>query len=933
MNDLIELNARADGHYAFLFTDIEGSTKRWAMFPGNMGAALARLDVVLNDVVRAAGGEVFKTTGDGSHAVFAKVSAALTAAAALQSRMDAEDFGAVGGIKLRIGVHCGPAAFREGDYFGLTLSRTARIMAAGHGGQVLVSAAAAEAAGIGFSIRSLGMHRLKDLAQAEELFQLTGPGLEAPFPPLRALDETSTNLPLQPGAFFGRESELATLRDLLTEHQLVTLLGPGGIGKTRLALQAAADGLHAYPDGVWLVELAGLTESAQVAPAMAAALNLRLGESGDPGEQLASALRDAVMLIILDNCEHLIAAAASLAASLVRRTPGVRLLATSRRPLGLPGEQSFALPSLAVPDIQALSGITAETAARYAAVRLFVDRAALVQPGFKLDGGNAADISAICQRLDGIALAIELAAARTRLMRPKDLLSRLNDRFRLLTGGARTNAARQRTLRALIDWSFDLLDEAERVALRRLSVFSGSFDLGSAEAVVSGAPIDPADVLDLVAGLLDKSLITRLTAQDRPPRYRLLDTTRHYALEKLEQAGETGALRRAHALNMVAVFGEARRRYPMTDTIVWRADVEPEIENLQAALAWAIGDDGDAGIALALVARLWPVVLEVLIDWGTFRALTRTAIKKLTPEMSREDAAWLWMNLASDHSATARETAASAGTAQALFDALGDKPMEGLTASIAAYYWSTAGDASAAEIPAGIARGILQIVPQNLISARMHYILAAQLWTTARDMPGSAASYRDNDIALEIYKRFRNQTGIIEVSSNLANEQARRGDYAGAIESTRCNAVQNRARRDWRGLNCDLVNQTTFCLLAGDDAAAARAAREALPSSLEPFDQAWTAAFTGSLALLAARSGALETAARLAGYSNHVSASLDLSETVEQLVWDALTALLVQAERSGEMQGAIRARLMKEGAALSLEAALKLAAEFLPVDR
>jgi predicted ATPase/class 3 adenylate cyclase len=935
MDDLIRLNTPAEAHYAFLFTDIEGSTARWAEFPDHMGAALARHDALLRDVVRAAGGTVFKTTGDGGHAVFTTVATALEAAVALQARMAAQDFGAVGGMRLRVGVHCGPAELRDGDYYGLVLSRTARIMAAGHGGQVLVSAAAAGAVGdaaSGFSLRSLGAHRLKDLGPAEELFQLHAPGLPIAFPPLRALDSRPNNLPLQISAFIGRETELETLRGLLASQKLVTLLGPGGIGKTRLALQAVAAAVEGYPDGVWFVELAGLTEPAQVAPTVAAALNITLGDADDRDEQLASALRGAAMLIILDNCEHLVAAAASLAAALLRRNSGVRILATSRSSLGLPGEQIFELPTLAVPEIDASPTMMAKAAAGYAAVRLFVDRAGLVQPGFRLDADNVADIVAICRRLDGIALAIELAAARTRLMRPKELLARLNDRFRLLTGGGRTSAARQQTLRATIDWSFDLLDEAERVVLRRLGVFAGSFDLDGAEAVISGGPIGTADVLELLAALLDKSLITRLTAQDRPPRYRLLDSTRHYALEKLEEAGETAALQRAHALHMVALFGEARRRYPETDTIVWRADVEPDIENLQAALAWAFCDDGDAGIAIALVARLSPLVTEALIDWGTFRSLGRAAIKKLAPDTPLEDAARLWANLTSDHTATPRAVAASAETAQALFHALGDVPMEGLTAAIAAYYLTLAGDEAGAQVRADVAYANLNKFGPNLTSARILYILAACPSVAARRKQAFPDADDDNIAALKIYRKFNNQTGILEVSANLADKQARSGDYAGAIESTMRSAVQNCARRDWLSLHCDLVNQTTFCLLAGDDAAAARAAREALPYSLEPFDQAWTSAFTGSLALLAARAGALETAAKLAGYTSHVinAVDLDLSQKVEQRVWDALMALFTQAESLATLPAAVRARLMEEGAALSLEAVLNLALEFLP---
>jgi predicted ATPase/class 3 adenylate cyclase len=922
MDDLIRINALVAGHYAFLFTDIDGSTRRWAIFPEAMGAALARHDALLREVVSQAGGAVFKTTGDGGCAVFGTVAAALAAAAALQTRLAAEDFAAVEGIKLRVGVHCGPAEFRAGDYFGLTLSRTSRIMAAGHGGQVLVSAAAG-AVPSGLSLRSLGLHRLKDLGQAEEIFQLAGPGLGAEFPPLRALDARPNNLPLQPSSFFGREAELAELRGLLANHKLVTLLGPGGIGKTRLSLQAAADALDAYADGVWLVELAGLNQAEQVAPAAAAALNITLG-GGEPEAQLAAALRGANMLIILDNCEHLIEAAASLAAALLRRNAGITLLATSRSPLGLPGEQSFALSTLAVPAAGALPGITAAAAAGYAAIRLFVDRAALVQPGFTLEPANAADIAAICLRLDGIALAIELAAARTRLLRPKDLLARLNDRFRLLTGGARTHLPRQQTLKALIDWSFNLLTEAERAAFRRLGIFAGSFDLAGAEAVLPGGVIDAAGVLDLVASLLDKSLVTRLPAEHREPRYRLLESTRQYALEKLAEAGETASLHRAHAQHMIAVFGEARHCYPDTDAVAWTAIVEPELENLQAALAWAFGDAGDDGIAVALAARLRPLGSLALLATATLYAFARAALQKLTQDTPGEDAAWLWLSRAQDRTVDSRANAAAAETAQALFDALGNRPMAGRAASIAAFSLTRAGDAAGARRCADAARAILRSSPPNLTKADILNILGSHQVIAARDAADLAGAQRDFTAALQIYGKLNHRTQLLSVSGNLAEIQAQLGDYAGAIESARRNLAQGPGRDI---TTFTLVNLTSYCLLAGDDAAARRATREALP--LVADNPLYGALFTGSLALVAARAGGLEAAAKLAGYTDHAYVSLnEMREAVEQRVWDALLVVFAEAEAAGILPGATRTRLMGEGATLSLEAALNLELRF-----
>lgn len=930
MDDLISLNARAEAHYAFLFTDIEGSTTRWAKFPQQMSVALARHDALLRDLVRAAGGTVFKTTGDGGYAVFTTVAAALEAAAALQMLMALEDFDAVGGITLRVGVHCGAAEYRDGDYYGLVLSRTARVMLAGHGGQVLVSAAAGamHEAPAAYSLRSLGKHRLKDLGQAEEIFQLVAPGLPHAFPPLRALDARPNNLPLQTNAFFGREAELAALRGLLGQHKLVTLLGPGGIGKTRLALQAGADTLDDYADGVFLVELAGVTQAEQVPATAAAALNINLG-GGDLAEQLASALRGAAMLIILDNCEHLIEAASSLAAAVLRRNAGVTVLATSRSPLGLPGEQSFALPTLPVPDAAALTGITAEAAAGYAGIQLFVARAALVQPGFALNAENAVDIAAICQRLDGIALAIELAAARTRMMRPKDLAARLNDRFRLLSDGVRTHLPRQRTLRALIDWSFDLLTEPERVAFRRLGVFAGSFDLAGAEAVLPGGPIDALDVMDLVTSLLDKSLVTNLPAADRESRYRLLDSTRHYALEKLDLAREIAALRRAHALHIVTLFRAARRRYLDTDTLAWHADVEPEIENLQAALGWAFGDAGDDGIAIALAACLWPMARHGFVSPPAYFGFLRTAVTKLAPDTLDEDAAAIWRSLAADRSAGARAQAAAAETARALFETLQDRQMAGHAAASAAFDLMRAGDAAKAQTCAEAARAILRTSPPNLTTADTLSLLGNYQSIAARDSTSFAAARRDYSSALEIYEKIKNPAGMRIVSDALAEVQAMLGDYAGAIESAKRNVAQNRARRDWRMLTNALVNLTNYNLLAGDNAAAACTALEALPLLAEQDDKSLDACFTGGLALLAGRFGGLETAAKLAGYTTQYYLSKQLTmETVEQRVWDVLISLFTEAETTGKLSPESRDELLKAGATLTLQSALQLPLPF-----
>jgi hypothetical protein len=511
------------------------------------------------------------------------------------------------------------------------------------------------------------------------------------------------------------------------------------------------------------------------------------------------------------------------------------------------------------------------------------------------------------------------------MMRPKDLLTRLNDRFRLLTGGARTHLPRQQTLRALIDWSFALLSEQERIAFRRLGVFAGSFDLSAAEAVLAGDGIDALEVLDLVASLLDKSLVTRLPAAGEEPRYRLLDSTRAYALEALAQAGETQARRRAHAAHMVTLFGAAQNRYWNTDTLVWRASIEPEIENLLAALEWAFSDAGDDAIAIALTARSAPLRGQALLARPTYFAFVREAMTKLTPDTPTKDAAQLWMALSFDPSAGVRACATAAQTARALWETLQDRPMVGRAAALTARLLIRAGDEAGARRSAEAAWAILPTIKPNLVKAPILSNLASYQTLAGSDATAMEAARRDFAASLEIFEKFNNQIGMLMVSSNLVELQAKHGDYGGAIASVRRNATLGRVRRDWYNLSYDLVNLTSYALLAGDDAAAAQAAREAVPLVIEMEDHHIGACFTGSLALLAARAGALAVAAQLAGHTEHFwTAHQQTMGATEQRVWDALMALFDVAAVAGTLPAETRTALMAQGAALSLREALEL---------
>ena len=542
------------GTVTFLLTDIERSTHLWEQHPEAMPAALARHEVLVSEVVQEHGGVVVKSRGEGDSlfAAFARAVDAVVAAGALQQVLHAEPWPEGLVLRTRLAVHTGDAELRAGDYYGAAVNRCARLRAIAFGGQTLLSLATQELVRdrlpVGATLRDLGEHRLRDLVRPERVFQLDVPGVPTELRPLRSLEAFPNNLPVQLTSFIGRERELAEVKQLLEHHRLVTFTGAGGTGKSRLSLQVAADLMDAYPDGVWLVELAPLTDPRLVPGAVADVLGLR-EEAGRPLlGTLADVLRTKALLLILDNCEHLIGACAELAEALLRQSTQLRILASSREALGIAGEQPFRVPSLSLPDPRRLSSTTPDLATALSqseAVRLFIDRVVTIQPHFHVTNRNAPAVAQICHRLDGIPLAIELAAARVKVLPVEQIASRLDDRFRLLTGGSRTALPRQQTLRALIDWSYDLLSETERTLLRRLSVFAGGWTLEAAEAVCAGDGVDEYDVLELLTHLVDKSLALP-EEHDGDVRYRLPETVRQYARDRVLEAGEAAPLAERH---------------------------------------------------------------------------------------------------------------------------------------------------------------------------------------------------------------------------------------------------------------------------------------------------------------------------------------------------------------------------------------------------
>ena len=615
--------SQPQGTVTFLFTDIEGSTLLWEQYPTAMSAALQRHDALLRGVIEEWGGYVFKTVGDAFCAAFATAPQALNAALQAQQRLQAEAWGETP-LRVRMALHSGVAEARDNDYFGPTLNRTARLLSAGHGGQVLLSRAAAglvrDALPEGAGLRDLGERRLKDLTQPEHIYQLEMPGLPAAFQPLKTLDAYRHNLPLQITSFVGREREIAELRTMLRPDagqgtkRLVTLTGPGGSGKTRLSLQVGAELLDLFPGGTWLIELAPLNQPELVAQAAASAMGLVLPGDRLPEQALAEALGERRALLILDNCEHLVAACAALADRLLRLCPQVQLLASSREALGVPGEVTYYVPTLPAPDPRHLPGL--EQLTQYEAVRLFIERAAAARPGFQVDNRSAPAVAEICARLDGIPLAIELAAARTRLLTPEQIAARLDDRLRLLTGGSRTLLPRQQTLRALIDWSHDLLSPAEQRLFRRLAVFSGSWGLEDLEPVC----LDESDVddpLDLLASLVNKSLVIP-AEQHGEMRYHMLETIREYAWEKCGLAGgstrpdEQTSLRERHLGHMLELAETAEvhlfHRAQEDQYLTWLNRLHAQEDNLRQALNWALQDAGGPRQRIEAGLRLYGAV-------------------------------------------------------------------------------------------------------------------------------------------------------------------------------------------------------------------------------------------------------------------------------------------------------------------------------------
>ena len=595
------------GLITYLFTDVQGSTPLWQRHPIEMKDVMARHDSLIISAVEESGGIVVRPRGEGDSifAVFASATDAVAAACSAQQLIQKEEWPDGIAISVRMAVHTGESELREHDYYGAAVNRCARLRSIAHGGQILVSEATAQLVRDGLSgeisLRDMGSHRLKDLQRPEQVFQLTHPGLPADFPALNSLDSHPNNLPVQLTSFFGREEEIDEVNSLLSTARLVTLLGAGGSGKTRLSQEIGVSIIDDYPDGVWFVGLAALSDPKMLRPHVAEIFNV--GE-----DALNGFLGGKSVLIIVDNCEHLVAAAASLVQSLLS-SPDVKVIATSREALNLAGERIFQVPPLPIPENKADQVIIAGCPS----VDLFVERAQSASPAFQLTASNADSVNQIVRRLDGIPLAIELAASRVKLLQPAEIASRLDESFKLLTGGPVDVLPHHQTLERAIDWSYDMLDPEQQMLFRQLSVFRGGFTLDACGAVMGTE--DEFEALDALGDLVDKSLVLT-TPSEEETRYYLLEPLRQYAASKLtpDEVAVAGS-RHAHHFQDLAERAAPELHGPRQRE--WLARLETEHDNLRAALSWGL-EIGDVELAQRTASALfWFWIVRRHVDEGT----------------------------------------------------------------------------------------------------------------------------------------------------------------------------------------------------------------------------------------------------------------------------------------------------------------------------
>jgi predicted ATPase/class 3 adenylate cyclase len=907
------------GTVTFVFTDIEGSTVRWERHPHEMEKAVRLHDELLRLAFAEHHGHVFKALGDAFCVAFARPADAVAAILDAQRALTDADFSAVEGLRVRAAIHTGAADERDGDYFGTAVNRVARLLAIGHGGQVLVSGITTDllqgALPAPVGLRDLGLHRLRDLARPEHVYQLAASGLVAEFPPLRSLDVLPNNLPLQLKSFVGREKEVAEIAALVGKHRLVTLVGSGGVGKSRTSLHVAANLLDGSADGAWFVELAPLSSGDYIPSSVAQTFGIMLAAEGDPIENLVRALRTKRALLIFDNCEHVLASAARVISAILRGCSTITILASSRQALGIEGEETYRMPSLEVP--REAERLDASQAIRAPAIALFTERALSADKTFTLTDENAAIVAEICRRLDGIPFAIELAASRVKMLSPRQLRERLDQRFRVLTGGSRDVLPRQQTLRALIDWSHDLLEEPERVLFRRLGIFVNGFTLEGAVTVGGGEELDELDTIDVLASLVDKSLVLAEPEGDSL-RYRLLESTRVYALEKLWDAGERELLATRHLQHLRERFAETWARTDRSGRMHELVTAfAAELEDVRFALDGALArSDTIAGGALLaeIGASWWNLGLDAegmtrceryiaALPAGESRLLARLsgALAVILIQCGQKIRA---LDVATEAVANARDD----GDPQTIAWAL-------------RHYANAATRLSRFE-DADAALSEAEAFPATSASLHLALLYVRAILSKSRGDLESAA--RINEQLRKANRSLGNGHGESIAAGNLAETEHARGRTHLAIAIFEDMLPTLRSGTNRGGLATALNNLAGYRVAVDDLPGAVSAARESLElrASTEP-DEVYTGIAIENLALVAAVRGDFSRAAVLEGHANAALSRQGFErEFTETATYDRLTALLREGLSPGEL-----ARLLAEGAALTPDAAIALALE------
>jgi predicted ATPase/class 3 adenylate cyclase len=903
------------GTLTFVFSDIEGSTVRWDRDRTAMQDAVLRHDAIVRGAIESRGGYVFKTIGDAFCAAFPTAPAALAAAIDAQRALAAEDFSSVDGIRVRMALHTGDADERNGDYFGPALNRVARLLAIGYGGQILVSQVTVDIVRSslpeGFEFRDLGEHQLKNISHLEHVSQLVGPGLTPEFPPLRSIPIDRNNLPTQISSLIGRSRSVDELCALVRRSRLVTITGAGGIGKTRVALDVAADLLDNFEDGVWFVDLAALRSPELVASQIASALALPLVSERPALEVVVAHLNRRNVLLVVDNCEHLIEEASRVVETILRECVQVRVLATSREFLGIEGEHAFRLPSLEFPPAGA--DVNADSARDFSAIALFAERAASANPEFSLTDKNATIVGDVCRRLSGIALAIELAAARVNVLGVGEIRDRLNERFRFFTEGRRNALPRQQTMRATIDWSFDLLSELEQTLFRRLSIFAGGWTLEAAEAVCAFDGLDKTDVLNSLASLARKSLVV-VSSDESTTRYDFLESTRAYALEKAQQ--ELGVLSQRHAA-WVTEFVEANvnRGWTISQN-AWLMRIERELDNIRLALEYALGGDDPALIAARIAERLASFWYDAGLQAEGRRWLD-AALSRIDEDAQLSLAGRLWRAVASN--STGRRAVEAGQKAVDLLTRAGDRA--GLPAAYAALAFGLWEVGNLPEAESASERTLELCKAEGLDGSRIYSDTLATLANVERALGRHDEARKLFDEALSISIKLEDERTAASVGGNLAELEFASGNVNRAV------VLASSAAQTFRKLQATareataLVNLATYRITLGELESARESALAALTLAKRVEDTPAVSVALQNLAAVRALKDDVKGAALLLGYVDEwyrsVGYERDWSERkIREIISDAVSKNLPEDELMKALKG---------GGALSEDDAIALA--------